>query len=143
ESAQSKVEGYNFDARRHVVEYDDVMNTQRKIIYEERRKILLGVDTRANVLSFIHDLVADTVPGYADQRHRELWDLAGLFDHLGQIVPLPPFEQVDPKALGHNPDEVVESIYDMVLQAFEQLERQVGPETMRQVERWVMLRTID
>src|SRR5260370_27716437 len=89
ESAQSKVEGYNFDARRHVVEYDDVMNTQRKIIYSERRRILEGVDTRDNVLSFIRDMIGDTVPGYADARHRELWDLAGLFDHLGQIIPLP------------------------------------------------------
>src|SRR5207302_979431 len=80
---------------RHVVEYDDVMNEQRKVIYGERRKVLIGVDTRANVLSYIHDLIADTVPGYADDRHRELWDLEGLFHHLGQVVPLPPFEQVD------------------------------------------------
>ena len=77
ESAQTKVEGHNFDARRHVVEYDDVMNEQRKVIYGERRKVLIGVDTRANVLSYIRDLIADTVPGYADDRHRELWDLEG------------------------------------------------------------------
>jgi preprotein translocase subunit SecA len=143
ESAQSKVEGYNFDARRHVVEYDDVMNAQRKTIYEDRRKILMGVDTRTNVLGFIRDLIADTVPGYVDARHRELWDLSGLFDHLGQIVPLPALDQVDSTALGHTPTEVVDSIYDMVLQAYEDLERQVGGETMRQLERWIMLRTID
>ena len=59
------------------------------------------------------------------------------------MVPLPPFEQLDTAALGHTPDEVTESLYDMVLQAYESLEANVGSETMRQVERWVMLRTID
>jgi len=143
ESAQTKVEGYNFDARRHVVEYDDVMNEQRKIIYSDRRKILEGADTRHNVLSYIHDLIADTVPGYCDAKHRDLWDLEGLFDHVGQIIPLPPLDKVDREALGHTPDEVVDAMYDMVLQAYEALEQQVGPEVMRQIERWIMLRAID
>ena len=143
ESAQSKVEGYNFDARRHVVEYDDVMNTQRKIIYGERRKILTGVDTRGNVLNFIRDMIADTVPGYCDARHRDLWDLPGLFEHLGQIVPLPALDEVDREDLGHSPDEVVEAIYDMVLQAYERREVEVGSELMRKIERWIMLRAID
>ena len=142
ESAQSKVEGYNFDARRHVVEYDDVMNTQRKIIYGERRKILTGVDTRANVLSFIRDMVADTVPGYCDARHRDLWDLTGLFEHLGQIVPLPPLEQVSDN-LGSTPEGVIEAIYDIVEQAYEAREVEVSSEILRQIERWVMLRSID
>ncbi|MEA2645629.1 MAG: preprotein translocase subunit SecA [Chloroflexota bacterium] len=143
EGAQSKVEGYNFDSRRHVVEYDDVMNTQRKIIYGERRKILMGIDTRGNVLNFIREMVADTVPGYCDARHRDLWDLPGLFEHLGQIVPLPPFEEVDREDLGHSPDDVIEAVYDMVLQAYERREAEVGSELMRQIERWIMLRAID
>jgi len=143
ESAQSKVEGYNFDARRHVVEYDDVMNTQRKIIYEERRKILLGVDTRANVFSFIRRMITDTVPGYVDARHRDLWDLPGLFEHLSQVVPLPPLEQLDKATLGNSPEAVIDAIFDMVEQAFEQLESRIGVDTMRQIERWLMLRTID
>jgi preprotein translocase subunit SecA len=143
ESAQSKVEGYNFDARRHVVEYDDVMNTQRKIIYAERRRILEGVDTRGNVLSFIRDLIADTVPGYCDARHRDLWDVPGLFDHLGQIVPLPPLESIDREALGNDPEAVVDSLYDMVEQAYESLEREVGAEALRYMERWTMLHVID
>ncbi|HEV3231970.1 MAG TPA: SEC-C metal-binding domain-containing protein, partial [Candidatus Dormibacteraeota bacterium] len=144
ESAQSKVEGYNFDARRHVVEYDDVMNTQRKIIYGERRKILEGVDTRTNVLSFIHDLIADAVPNYCDNRHHELWDLAGLFEQLGAVVPLPPFDQIaEPASLGRTPEEIVESVDDMVIQAYEALEKHMTPDVLRQVERYVMLRTID
>jgi preprotein translocase subunit SecA len=143
ESAQSKVEGFNFDARRHVVEYDDVMNTQRKIIYAERRRILEGVDTRANVLGFIHEMIADTVPGYLDARHRDLWRIDELWDHLGQIVPLPPFEEVRVEDLGNAPDEVIDAIHDMVVQAYERMEAEVSPEVLRQVERWVMLRTID
>jgi preprotein translocase subunit SecA len=142
ESAQSKVEGYNFDSRRHVVEYDDVMNTQRKIIYEERRKILTGADTRSNVLSFIRDMIADTVPGYTDARNRDLWDLEGLFEHIGQIVPLPPLAEVDDQ-LGHTQEAIIEALYDMVEQAYEQREQEVSPEVLRQIEKWVMLRSID
>ncbi|MEA2682813.1 MAG: preprotein translocase subunit SecA [Chloroflexota bacterium] len=143
ESAQSKVEGFNFDARRNVVEYDDVMNTQRKIIYAERRRILEGVDTRANVLQFIRDMIADTAPGYLDARHRDLWRLDELWEHLGQIVPLPTYDSVDRNALGDGPEEVIDSIHDMVVQAYEKMEQEVTPEVLRQVERWVMLRTID
>jgi preprotein translocase subunit SecA len=143
EGAQSKVEGFNFDSRRHVVEYDDVMNTQRKIIYGERRRVLEGVDTRTNVLDFIRAMIADSVPGYCDARHRELWDIEGLWAHLGSIVPLPPLEQLESTDLGNSPEAVVDSIYDMVLQAYEALENQIGAETMRQVERYVMLHTID
>jgi preprotein translocase subunit SecA len=143
ESAQSKVEGFNFDARRHVVEYDDVMNTQRKIIYAERRRILEGVDTRANVLQFIRDMIADITPGYLDARHRDLWRLDELWEHLGQIVPLPPWAEVDRVGLGDSPEEVIDSIHDMVVQAYEKMEQEVTPEILRQVERWVMLRTID
>jgi preprotein translocase subunit SecA len=142
ESAQSKVEGYNFDARRHVVEYDDVMNTQRKIIYEERRKILTGADTRSNVLNFIRDMIADTVPGYCDARHKDLWDLSGLFEHIGQIVPLPPLDQVHDQ-LGTSPEAVIDAMYDMVEQAYEAREAEVSPEVLRQIERWIMLRSID
>jgi preprotein translocase subunit SecA len=143
ESAQSKVEGYNFDARRHVVEYDDVMNTQRQIIYGERRRILEGVDTRSNVLGFIRDMIADTVPGYCDARHKDLWDLPGVFEHLGQIIPLPPFEAVDRDALGNSPEAVIDAVYDMVEQAYESLEREVGSEALRYMERWTMLHVID
>ena len=143
ESAQSKVEGYNFDARRHVVEYDDVMNTQRQIIYGERRRILEGVDTRSNVLGFIRDMIADTVPGYCDARHKDLWDLPGLFEHLGQIIPLPHFEAVDRDALGNSPEAVIDAVYDIVEQAYEALEKEVGSEALRYMERWTMLHVID
>jgi preprotein translocase subunit SecA len=143
ESAQSKVEGYNFDARRHVVEYDDVMNTQRQIIYGERRRVLEGVDTRGNVLNFIRAMIADTVPGYCDARHRDLWDLPGLFEHLGQIIPLPPFEKVPVDDLGHTPESVIDAMYDMVEQAYEALEKEVGAEALRFMERWTMLTVID
>ncbi|MHB8507671.1 MAG: preprotein translocase subunit SecA, partial [Candidatus Dormibacteria bacterium] len=143
QSAQSKVEGFNFDARRHVVEYDDVMNKQREVIYSERRRILEGVDTRANILDYIRDLVADTVPNFCEARHRELWDLEGLFEHLGALVPLPRLEQVKPEDLGNSTETVVEALHDLVVQAYEALETQVGEETMRQVERFIMLSTID
>jgi preprotein translocase subunit SecA len=118
------------------------MNTQRKIIYEERRKILTGADTRSNVLNFIRDMIADTVPGYCDARHKDLWDLSGLFEHIGQIVPLPPLDQVHDQ-LGTSPEAVIDAMYDMVEQAYEAREAEVSPEVLRQIERWIMLRSID
>src|SRR5487761_2532315 len=77
EGAQSRVEGQNFDTRRHVVEYDDVMNKQREIIYGERRKILEGIDTRANFLAMVAQLVGEEVPTFCEGRHRDTWDLEG------------------------------------------------------------------
>ena len=81
ESAQKKVEGFNFDARKHVVEYDDVMNKQREIIYGERRKVLEGADTRTNVESYIRDLIDKGVEVHCQSRHPENWDLDGLVQY--------------------------------------------------------------
>ena len=80
EGAQARVEGQNFDSRRHVVEYDDVMNKQREIIYGERRKILEGTDTRTNFIEMVEHVVASEVPAYCEGRHREAWDFEGLLD---------------------------------------------------------------
>ncbi len=89
-SAQKKVEGMHFDSRKHVVEYDDVMNKQRQIVYEERRKVLEGADTRDNILGYVRELVVKGVDQHCQSRHYENWDLDGLVKYLATYLPIAP-----------------------------------------------------
>ena len=110
EGAQARVEGQNFDSRRHVVEYDDVMNKQREIIYGERRKILEGTDTRANFISMVEHVVASEVPTYCEGRHREAWDFEGLWTQMRMFAAgLPQLSEVSMDSLGNTIEEVSET----------------------------------
>src|ERR1700730_3750553 len=83
EGAQKKVEGMNFDTRKHAVEYDNVMDRQSAIIYGERDKVLAGANPRDNILEYIRDVIAKGVEGHCQGRHPENWDLEGLLTYLG------------------------------------------------------------
>ncbi|HEX6349610.1 MAG TPA: preprotein translocase subunit SecA [Candidatus Dormibacteraeota bacterium] len=143
ESAQKKVEGMHFDSRKHVVEYDDVMNLQRKIIYEERHKVLEGADTRDNILGYIKDLVERGVEVHCQGRHPENWDLEGLIRYLGTYFPLAPGTEIPADQLKAGQQALVEFLQEAAAGAYSQKEEAIGSEIMRQVERFVMLRTID
>jgi preprotein translocase subunit SecA len=143
EGAQSRVEGHNFDARRYVVEYDDVMNKQREIIYGERRKILEGTDTRENLMSMLERTVRQEVPAYCEGRHRELWDLEGLWERMRQIGPLPPMEEINLDTLGTSVDEIEDTLISELTALYEEREQQYGAELMRSVEQSLMLNVID
>src|SRR2546423_12307500 len=143
ESAQKKVEGMHFDSRKHVVEYDDVMNLQRKIIYEERPKVLQGADTRDNILNYIRELVERGVEVHCQGRHPENWDLEGLVQYLGTYFPLAPGTEIPAEQLKAGQEALVEFLHDAAAGAYSQKEESIGSEIMRQVERFVMLRTID
>jgi preprotein translocase subunit SecA len=143
EGAQSRVEGHNFDARRHVVEYDDVMNKQREVIYGERRKILEGTDTRTNLMNMIDRLVAAEVPTFCEGRNREGWDLEGLWERFRQVAPVPPVEEVDLDSLGDTVEDIDEAITNELVASYEEKEAQYGEGTMRYVEQRVMLEVID
>jgi preprotein translocase subunit SecA len=143
ENAQKKVEGMNFDARKHVVEYDDVMNKQREIVYAERRKVLQGVDTRGNIEEYIRQLIAKGVEVHCVGRHAENWDLDGLLTYLGQYFPIQPGTDVPDDALRAGQEGLVDFLDQAARDAFSAKEEQIGAEVMRQVERWVILRVID
>ncbi len=140
ENAQVKVEGYNFDIRKHVVEYDDVMNKQREVIYGERKKILSGADLKSNILQMVKDEVQGHITAYAAGNYSEEWDLPGLVAALRPILPTVPsayeLQKLSKAELESRLMEAVESEY-------EKKERALGPEIMRQVERLVMLQVID
>jgi preprotein translocase subunit SecA len=143
ESAQKKVEGFNFDARKHVVEYDDVMNKQREIIYGERRKILEGADTRDNIASYIRDLIEKGVEVHCEGRHYEMWDVEGLVSYLSTYFPIAAGSSIPEEVLARGRGALTELLYDAAMAAYGEKEKQVGEELMRLVERSVMLRTID
>ncbi len=145
EGAQSRVEGYHFDTRRNIVEYDDVMNKQREIIYGERRKILEGVDTKANFQAMVDRVVAEEVPTFCEGRHRDSWDIEGLWRRMRQIAgaQLPPLAEVDVDALGETVPEIIETLSGELVALHEEAETRYGSEWMRRAEQEVMLRVID
>jgi len=142
ENSQVKVEGYYFDIRKHLVEYDDVVNKHRELIYGERRKLLEGADLKANILSMVREelkgiVAACTAGGYGDG-----WDMDGLVGEVSTILPLPP--TLNAAALSQmKPGEIEDKLIELAEAFYEQREKELGAANMRVVERLVMLRTID
>jgi preprotein translocase subunit SecA len=141
--AQKKVEGMHFDARKHVVEYDDVMNKQRQIVYEERRKVLEGADTRGNILSYVGDLVQKGVDAHCENRHSENWDIDGLVRYLSAYLPIEPGSQIPDEVLLKGREALVEHLTAAAAEAYDKKVEEVGADLMPLVERDLMLRTID
>src|SRR5207253_2059162 len=142
-SAQKKVEGMHFDSRKHVVEYDDVMNKQRQIVYEERRKVLEGADTRDNILGYVRELVVKGVDQHCQSRHYENWDLEGLVKYLSAYLPIAPGSEIPDEALHKGPEGLVEHLYASAEEAYDRKVAEMGAELMPVVKRSVMLQTID
>src|SRR6266851_5763720 len=141
--AQKKVEGMHFDARKHVVEYDDVMNKQRQIVYEERRKVLEGADARDNILGYTKELIEKGVEQHCQSRHPENWDLEGLVKYLNAYLPLEAGTQIPDEALRNGPEGLVEYLVEAASETYDKKVEEVGAELMPLVERDVMLRTVD
>ncbi len=141
--AQKKVEGMHFDARKHVVEYDDVMNKQRQIVYEERRKVLEGADARGNILGYAKEIIAKGVEQHCESRHPENWDLEGLVKYMSAYLPIEAGSQIPEEALRNGPEGLVDHLYSAASEAYDRKVEEIGADLMPLVERDVMLRTID
>lgn len=141
ESAQKKVEQYHFDIRKHVLEYDDVMNVQRKVIYGERRKVLHGDSLRENILDMIERQVRALVDAHCPQdAGPEEWDLAGLAEAAVQLIPT--VADVDVGSPSSR-EGLSEQLVTAALEAYERKEAEIGSEHMREIERLVLLQNID
>jgi preprotein translocase subunit SecA len=141
ESAQVKVEGYHFDMRKHLVDYDDVVNTQRGIIYGDRRKSLEGADLKANILSMVKEEIRGIVTAHTGgEASPEEW--TGLLTEVSAIIPLT--GEFDAGSLtGLKPGEIEERLVKYAESLYEQLEKTLGADNMRMLERLLMLRVID
>jgi len=142
EGAQTKIEGYHFDIRKHLVDYDDVVNRHRELIYSERRKILSGADIKSNIQSMIAEELKRLVASHLESDHAEDWDLEGLVNEVGKVLPLPP--SLNAGALSQmKREDIKEQLLKHSTSLYEEREREFGPDKMRILERLVMLRTID
>ena len=142
EQSQTKVEGHNFDIRKHLVEYDDVMNTHRDVIYTERDKIHSEADLKANILGMVREEFEELVGLHAPERYPDQWDLETLLADVSAIVKLP--SEINTHTLEElSHDEVLERLKTHAEEAYERREVEIGPEAMRTLERLLMLRTID
>ncbi len=141
ENAQKNVESRNFRVRKSVLEYDDVMNTQREVIYAQRQKVLDGESLRDNMMSILRTLVESSVTTAASK--------AGSLDHNAQQELLRQFEGIYfAKGAYQFPekpttDAVIEGIYELAVQTYERKEAEITPNTMRELERVIMLRVVD
>ncbi len=141
ESAQRKVEGHNFDIRKHLVEYDDVMNKHRETIYTRRQEILKSKDLKNEILELIGKEIQQIVRTYTLGSKAE-WQIDILFDMVKRIVSLPDKIKDKIKEMD-NPDAICELLLGNVNKIYEEKEKEVKPELMRFLERMVYLRTID
>jgi preprotein translocase subunit SecA len=143
ESAQKKVEARNFDARKHVLQYDDVMNLQREVVYKQRRDLLTKVDLREDVMHMLQGVVEDAVTIHCPaQLHREEWDLEILLSSLAEVF-LPPHTVPLEEIEGMSHEELVETLMGYGTRLYEAKEAEIGADSMRELERMVMLRVVD
>ena len=143
ETAQGRVEGRNFDIRKHVLQYDNVMNKQREVIYSERRKVLLGEDLKDYISNMIDSLIDKALDMYTtEDKHNENWDLTGFFKYIAEIFSLLiSFDGVKPEDI--DKEELRQRVKTVVDRHYARQEAEFGEETFREVERIVLLRNVD
>ncbi|HPF44020.1 MAG TPA: preprotein translocase subunit SecA [Syntrophomonadaceae bacterium] len=143
ENAQKKVESRNFSIRKNVLEYDDVINQQREVIYGERNKVLNGEDLKETIFSMIEDVIDVAVNNFAGEiKFSDDWDRVGLVSYIDQyILPQSGFRPDDIKGLTKK--EMKEMLQEKTLKYYEQREAELGSDTMRELEKAIMLRVID
>jgi len=142
EQAQMRVEGYNFDIRKHVLEFDDVVNKQRTVIYDQRRRILTTSNLKPIIFEIITQKIKDMVATHCAGGDRDEWDLAGLLSAARMLMPLPVTLKTD-KWRDLSAEEIQAQLIEFAEAAYTEKEKQLGADAMRQIERLTMLRAID
>lgn len=138
ENAQKRVEAHNFDIRKHLIEYDDVMNKQRTEIYAFRREILQGVGLRERISQIIEDTIEELIEIYCpESKYHEEWDLKGLKDSLYGIF------SVSIDNIPKDVNSLREFLLETVKSAYEKKEKELGSEMMRYLEKVIFLQVLD
>lgn len=144
ENAQKKVEGNNFSIRKHLLEYDRVMNEQREIIYGERRKVLEGDNLKGNIIKMIKDTVGHAVEiNTGESPHPDDWNIAGLGDYLVRIIPIEEVEVSKEEREDITKETLKDKLIEKALKLYDSKEKEIGEEQMREIERVILLRVID
>lgn len=143
ERAQKKVENHNFNIRKYILEYDDVMNQQREVLYDQRRKILGNESLRDTIMEMVDSLVIKAMNQYADEKlYPEEWDYEGLLKHL-ELFFLEPgqFTVAEMEDLGRG--ELQERLLAIAHEEYDKREQLIGEANMRELEKAVMLKVVD
>ena len=145
-NAQGQVESQNFESRKNVLKYDDVMNRQREVIYGERRRVLEGADLQEQIRTFIDDVVTGYVAG-ATEGFAEEWDLEGLWTGLRQLFPvslsLETLEKEHGGRVNIDREDLIEALKQDAHDAYDRREAEMGEEIIRELERRVILSVLD
>jgi preprotein translocase subunit SecA len=140
ENAQKKVEGHNFDIRKHLLEYDDVMNQQRKTVYERRRRVLGGETIKDQILDVFEEVLVElTDRSCPENVHPDEWNLGGLEESIREFFAVRvSFEGVEP-----NRESLQDAAWKVIEVAYHAREQRFGSEAMRELEKWIYLNAID
>ncbi len=142
ETSQKRVEGRNFDIRKHVLQYDDVMNQQREVIYSQRQTVLNGDSIKDNITKMIHDFTDEALLRYTgEEEDPASWNITGLLEYLEGVCL--PKDAVCVDADDLDKDELREKLVDAAIDYYAQREEAFGEETMREIERVALLRAVD
>jgi len=147
QSAQSQLEQQNFEIRKNVLKYDDVINKQRTVIYEERRRVLDGEDMRDHVRNMMEDTIKDYVVAATSEGYAEEWELDKLWTAIGTLYPISvTLEEVEENAGGRNGitrEVLISELTDDILAAYDKREANLGDEITRELERRVVISVLD
>ena len=142
-SSQVKVEGYHFDIRKHLLNFDDVLNTQREVIYADRERILNGDNLREKIVEMLRQEFADLIRKHLPDRHADNWDATGFISELMLICPLPPDLSEEEQLYRWKHEEITQKLWEYAETVYEARESELGSEQMRTLERLLLLRAID
>jgi preprotein translocase subunit SecA len=143
ENAQRKVEGHNFDIRKHLLEYDDVMNKQREVIYQQRREALDSENIKPVIEDILTEETDSIAAEFVEQKIlSEDWDWQGINERLQGIIGVPPeWDEADKQDLDY--DKFVDKLMQTAQHAYEEQEANIGTEGMRYLERVIFLQMVD
>lgn len=143
QKAQKRVEERNFDIRKYVLEYDDVMNQQRKVVYEQRRKILEGQDMKDQILNMVDMLINHGLETYANPKlYPEEWDFDALIKYCEKYFLAPGEVKLD-EIENMSREEIGRKLMDIAHETYEAREKSIGSSMMRELEKAVMLKVVD
>ena len=134
ENAQKRVEGKHFSIRKHVLQYDDVMNTQREIIYSQRREVLDGKDLKEKIQKMMHSVIEEIILTHETE---EGLDKEGIKTEAKSIL------GIELNDVNDNTQELEEELYNKVIENYTAKEEEIGEQTLRELERVVMLKVVD
>ena len=144
ENAQAKVEGHNFDIRKHLLEYDDVMNQQREVIYKQRREALDGKNLKETIQDIIFDKASGIAELFADEKILpEEWDFKGIDEAVFKQFNLRIGKPDDDTLDGLTGEGLTQLIHDVAVSAYHEKETLIGPDEFRNLERYILLQTVD